>query len=169
MRDGVRTRPIGIAYTVGVSCTESTYLRTPWRWSLLAGCVAWWALVLAPPFAGAYADLARLLLHAICHQIPERSFHLFGEPLAACHRCTGLYAGFTFGVLVWPWLPILAARLSANPRWIAVFFVPLLLDWAIVWNTPLTRFATGVVASFPVALLPLLALGERTADPMRPR
>ena len=116
---------------------------------------------MAPPFAGAYADLARWLLHPVCHQIAERSFHLFGEPLAACHRCTGLYAGFTLGVLVWPWLPTLAARLAANSRWVAVFFVPVLLDWAIAWNTSGTRFVTGAVASFPVALLPLLALGEQ--------
>ena len=132
----------------------------------MAACVAGWALVVVPPFAGAYADLLHWLLHPVCHQIPERSFHLFGEPLAACHRCTGLYAGFTLGVLIWPWLPGLAARLSAHPRWVVVFFVPLLVDWAMVWNTPATRFATGVVASFPVALLALVALGERTAEPV---
>lgn len=143
------------------------HLSTPWRWGLFAGCAAWWALVVAPPFAGAYGDLVHWLLHPVCHQIPERSFHLLGEPLAACHRCTGLYAGFTLGVLVWPWLPGFAARLAANPRWVAVFFVPLLVDWAMVfWNTPASRFATGVMAAFPVALLPLVALGERTAGPV---
>ena len=146
---------------------QSMHLSTPWRWGLFAGCAAWWALVVAPPFAGAYGDLVHWLLHPVCHQIPERSFHLLGEPLAACHRCTGLYAGFTLGVLVWPWLPGFAARLAANPRWVAVFFVPLLVDWTMVfWNTPASRFVTGVVAAFPVALLPLVALGERTAGPV---
>ena len=155
----------GIAYTVGVAKTSAIDLRTPWRWGLVAACVAWWALVMAPPFAEAYADLLRWLLHPVCHQIPERSFHLFGEPLAACHRCTGLYAGCTLGVLLWPWLPAFAARLSANPRWIAVFFMPLVVDWALVWNTPATRFVTGMVAGLPVALLLLMAVGERNAEP----
>src|SRR5687767_6864982 len=30
----------------------------------------------------------------VCHQIPERSFHVVGQPLAVCARCTGLYVGF---------------------------------------------------------------------------
>ena len=149
---------------LGVNRTDQANLpdlRTPWRWGVLLACLAWLALVLAPPFAMGYADLWRWLLHPVCHQIPERSFHLFGEPLAACHRCTGLYIGFTLGVLVWPRLPALAARLQANPRWVAVFFLPLLVDGAVVLNTPASRFATGLVASFPVALLPLLALAQR--------
>jgi len=29
----------------------------------------------------------------ICHQRPERSFFLFGAPLAVCARCAGIYAG----------------------------------------------------------------------------
>ena len=135
-------------------------LRTPWRWYLLAACIFWLALVVAPPLVAAagspYGEVLRWLLHPVCHQLPERSFHFLGEPLAACVRCTGLYLGFTLGVAAWPRLPRLAARLAANPRWVAVFFAPLLIDVAIVPNTAASRFATGLVAAFPVALLPLL-------------
>ena len=138
-------------------------LRTPWRWALLLGCVAWLALVAAPPVLAAadssYAALPHWLLHMVCHQHPERSFHWLGVPLAACHRCTGLYLGFTLGVVLWPRLRGAAAWLGGNPRWVAVFFAPLLID-VLIGNTPLSRFATGVVAAFPVALLPLLAAGE---------
>ena len=129
---------------------------------MLLGCICWLAVVFAPPFAGAYAEVVRWLLDTVCHQNPSRSFHVFGEPIAACHRCTGLYVGFTAGVLVWPWLPILAARLAANPRWVGVFLLPLAVDWAIVVNTPASRFVTGLVAAFPVALLPLVAFTQRT-------
>ena len=108
-----------------------------------------------------YAEVVRLLLHTVCHQIPSRSFHLFGEPLAACHRCIGLYVGFALGVLVWPWLPTFAARLAAKPHWVGVFLLPLAIDWAIVVNTPASRFVTGLVAAFPVALLPLVAFAQR--------
>ena len=142
--------------------TESTDIHTPLRWCLLLGCTGWLALVFAPPFVAPYGDVVRWLLQSVCHQIPERSLHLFGEPIAACHRCTGLYFGFAAGVLVWPWLPRLAARLAANPRWIGVFLLPLAIDWAIVVNTPASRFATGLVAAFPVALLPLVAFAQRT-------
>ena len=38
----------------------------------------------------------------VCHQIPARSFHFWGEPMAVCARCTGVYAGFLAGTLVFP-------------------------------------------------------------------
>lgn len=143
--------------------TPAGALRAPWRWALLIGCVAWLALVAVPPLlawtGSGLAALPHALLHTVCHQIPERSFHWLGAPLAACHRCTGLYVGFTLGVALWPHLRGAAARLDANPRWIAAFFVPLLVD-VLVGNTPMSRFATGLVAAFPVALLPLLAIRE---------
>lgn len=147
-----------MSHTLYGMAEPMTDLRTPWRWLLLAACLCWLAFVFAPPFVSGHADLLRWLLHPICHQLPERSFHLFGEPVGACHRCTGLYAGFTLGVLLWPWMPGLAKKLTANPRWVALFFVPLLVDWVVTVNTPASRFATGVVASFPVAVLPLVAL-----------
>ncbi len=29
----------------------------------------------------------------VCHQLPERSFHLWAAQLPVCARCTGIYAG----------------------------------------------------------------------------
>ena len=37
---------------------------------------------------GAYA-----IGHAICHQLPLRSFRLWGAVLPVCARCTGIYVG----------------------------------------------------------------------------
>ena len=138
---------------------------------LLACCCAL-ALVVAPPLLAAagwpYADVLRWLLHPVCHQLPERTFHLFGEPVAVCHRCTGLYLGFTLGVALWPRLPTLAAKLAAQPRCIVFFAAPLAVDWLIA-NSAASRFATGMIAAFPVGLLPLLALAQRaTHDIHRP-
>lgn len=136
------------------------------RWALLLCCLGWLALVASPPvlaWAGTgWAALPRWLLQPVCHQIAERSFHWLGAPLAACHRCTGLYVGFTLGIALWPHLHRMAARLRANPRWIAAFFAPLLID-VLMGNTPMSRFTTGLVAAFPVALLPLLAIDELQA------
>jgi hypothetical protein len=36
----------------------------------------------------------------ICHQRPERSFYLFGAPLAVCARCAGIYAGAALMAIV---------------------------------------------------------------------
>ena len=79
-----------------------------------------------------------------------------------CQRCTGLGAGFALGVLVWPRLRRAGAWLAANPRWVLAFMVPLGIDWAAP-NTPVSRFATGLLAGFPVALLALLALPRPAA------
>jgi uncharacterized membrane protein len=37
----------------------------------------------------------------ICHQRPERSFHLLGAQMPVCARCTGIYAGAAVAASVW--------------------------------------------------------------------
>src|SRR4029453_1629259 len=38
----------------------------------------------------------------VCHQRPERSFHLFGVQMPVCARCLGIYAGAaTASALLW--------------------------------------------------------------------
>ena len=36
----------------------------------------------------------------ICHQRPERSFHLWGAALPVCARCSGIYVGATAAPLL---------------------------------------------------------------------
>lgn len=37
--------------------------------------------------------------YALCHQIPERTFKINGQPIALCARCTGMYVGAMLGIL----------------------------------------------------------------------
>lgn len=43
----------------------------------------------------------------VCHQHPERSFWIFGAPVAVCARCLGIYLGAAIGFL------LLASRRTA--------------------------------------------------------
>jgi uncharacterized membrane protein len=43
-------------------------------------------------------DKTQAIGYAVCHQIPVRSFHLDGQPLPLCARCTGIYLGALGGV-----------------------------------------------------------------------
>ncbi len=144
---------------------------------LLLATSLWLALVLAAPWARSEGWEWGAWLYAffapVCHQIAERSFHFLGEPLAVCHRCTGLYVGFGVGLVAWPRLGRARNRLREHPRLMLAFFAPILIDALLLPNTPLTRFVTGFLASFPVGLFawiaaldlfrsrPFAALGER--------
>lgn len=134
------------------------------RACLASACAAGLALVLAAPWAahrdGWVAPFLYALFDPVCHQLAERSFALWGEPLAVCHRCAGLYLGFALGVASWSSFPAAAARLLARPRWILAFSAPLAIDALLVANTAASRFGTGVLAAFPVALLALVAAAQ---------
>ena len=111
-------------------------------------------LVVAAPWLAHRGSFIAALLYTlfdpVCHQIPERSFHLWHEPFAVCHRCTGLYLGFSLGIALWPAFPAPAGRLLARPRVILLFAIPLAIDALLITNTASSRFLTGLVASFPV-------------------
>ena len=126
------------------------------RAALLLACLAVLAAVAAAaPLAAAgwpYAELLRWPFSLACHQLPERSFHWLGSPLAVCQRCAGLYLGFALGVAAWPHLPAGVRRLATRPAWLATCLALLALDWALP-NSTASRFATGLLAAFPIGLL----------------
>lgn len=126
------------------------------RYGLLLAGVTLWLLLIAAAAAGrAYDWPAWTFLYAffdpLCHQIPERSFHLLGSPLGVCHRCFGIYTGTWLGLLLWPWLERAPALLLRRPRLFLLFLVPMGVDLCLE-NNVWSRFLTGILAGIPVGL-----------------
>jgi len=53
------------------------------------------AFLLTPPWS--VLVKARLIGYAVCHQLPARSFHVAGEQLPLCARCSGTFMGAVVG------------------------------------------------------------------------
>jgi uncharacterized membrane protein len=74
---------------------------------LTGAALLWVAAILAAPYAiashnAALVGIATLIYQGaglICHQRPERSFHLEGVQLPVCGRCLGLYVSGAIGAL----------------------------------------------------------------------
>lgn len=62
--------------------------------------LVWVALLVVSPFFPGETGLAYAFAAGICHQRPERSFHLAGVALPVCARCFGLYASGAAGASV---------------------------------------------------------------------
>jgi uncharacterized membrane protein len=88
--------------------------------ALLAGATVWCIGIVAAPLFG-WSWIYTFFSH-ICHQDPARSWHVFGEPLAVCIRCSSIYAGFAASL----WL-----GLRTNVRWLRVAVVVMIVEFAI--------------------------------------
>ena len=112
---------------------------------LLAAAVA---AVFAAPLVAAAWGLGAWPLYAafswICHQRPERSWHLAGYPLAVCVRCLGVYLGALAGAVAgrpFSRRSALAAAAVLAGEWLA--------EAAGLAGSPEgVRFATGLSAGF---------------------
>jgi len=86
----------------------------------------------------------------VCHQIPDRSFHLAGYKFAVCSRCTGIYSGLALATLSYPLVRSLKQPVTPNLIWLFVAVAPLAIDWSLgyfsVWqNNHVSRFSTGAL------------------------
>ncbi len=86
----------------------------------------------------------------LCHQLPERSFFIAGHQFAVCARCTGLYAGFTFAILLYPLLRPIRTVVAPPRKWLFVAAFPLAVDFSLgflgIWeNTHTSRLLSGLL------------------------
>jgi uncharacterized membrane protein len=113
------------------------------------------ALIVAAPIAAAqghpsFASAIYKTFSYLCHQIPERSFHLDDHPFAVCSRCTGLYAGFAFAALAYPLLRPLKQTDTPRIIWLLLAAALLAIDFTLgyfsIWqNNHFTRVTTGAL------------------------
>lgn len=141
-----------------------------WRyWLLVIGSSLWLFLILLPPWLMSrgmpFADFSYAWFSSLCHQIPGRSIQAWGNPLAVCARCTGIYFGFWFGLLIVPSFKSLSRQILANPRLLILFGLPMAID-LLLTNSQTSRFLSGATASFPVALLVWVAVEGLQIGPL---
>lgn len=129
--------------------------------AILALSSAWVALIVLPPIfaANSFTNLADPIygfFSYICHQKPDRSFHIIGHQFAVCSRCFGVYFGILLGLAAYPlWRRI--DDIEPLPRfWLFLSLVPIGIDWTLgatgIWeNNHVSRLITGLILGFACA------------------
>ena len=146
------------------------------RWSatgyliLLAAALLWnIGFFAAPLLHGAGHDeiaiFGRMIYAPVCHQDAARSFALFGWPLSVCHRCSAIYLSFTAMLLLFPLLRHRPFFVSLPLSRLAIFILPMLLDYVLdvfgLWsNSALSRAVSGSLAGTGLAVFTIPAWME---------
>ena len=94
------------------------------------------------------------ILRLFCHQIPTRSFWIFGSNIGVCSRDIGLYPSFLL-----TWL-LLVVRYRRRFFWklciliiVPILFVGITQNLGLRMSTNYLRFATGMMGGAGVAAL----------------
>ena len=113
------------------------------------------SLILVAPIAAAegHNGLAFAIYHAfgtLCHQLPERSYFIDGHKFAVCSRCTGIYAGFAFTLLLYPLVRSLRNTATPPRSLLILATLPLAIDFSLTFfgfweNTHTSRLLTGAL------------------------
>jgi uncharacterized membrane protein len=122
--------------------------------------VTWLALlILAPVLPVPMAAILYALGSRICHQRPERSFHLFAVQLPVCARCAGIYAGAAAGSVLMLSASMRERTFRVSPRTLLLAgalptLMTLILEWSGVWaGANDARAAAGVPLGLAVAFV----------------
>jgi uncharacterized membrane protein len=125
-----------------------------------AGAAIWLAALLVTPLLPAPLAAAFYVVGSlICHQRPERSFHLLAVQLPVCARCIGIYAGAALGSAIALDARVRALRPpSVNRILLAAGAAPTVVTVAcesLGWwqTTNLTRWCAGLPLGCAVALV----------------
>jgi len=140
-------------------------------WAVLAAVAGVWLFIIVLPpvltklgFSSAASPIYTFYSF-ICHQIPERSLHIFGDQLAVCSRCFGVYCGLLLGLLTYPLWRSVDNIEPFSRIWLILSLVPIGVDWSLtifgIWeNTHLSRFITGAILGIACGIYILPAVVE---------
>jgi uncharacterized membrane protein len=133
----------------------------------VAAVVTWAALLVITPWLASRphaAPIASVLILAVygigslvCHQLSERSYHLWSAQMPVCARCAGIYAGAVIGVIasVCRTATVAARARQLGPRAIlALAVTPTLITLIYEWTTgDMPPHALRAAAGVPVGLV----------------
>ena len=111
-----------MAHRAAVALTTAAVL---WVVALVGAPIA-----LARPALALPATLVYDVSSRICHQRPERSFHVAGGQLPVCARCFGLYFSSALGALL-AWGSSRPLRSASSRGLLALAAIPTALTWAL--------------------------------------
>lgn len=150
----------GCARNLVIAADEAIYVLSR-HWLFVVNLLA--ALYAGLPVVAPYlehrglhvpARVIYLVYSTVCHQMPTRSFFIFGHKMAFCQRDTAVYGTiFAAGVLY----GLLRPRVKPLPLWAAILMaLPMAVDGTgqifRLWeSTPWSRVITG--ALFGLALV----------------
>ncbi len=130
--------------------------------------IVWFIALLLPAYLAAYGQplWAAWLHHCfapLCHQIPSRSFTLYGHAVAVCARCMGVYGGLVLGILVYPCFRTYQDRELPARKYLLFALAPTTIDFSlgllgVVNNTHFSRLLTGIIAGVGLAFYLLPAM-----------
>lgn len=140
-------------------------------WAITAAVVSIWvALIVFAPLlqANGISQFSSPIYHFfsyICHQMPERSFHLAGHQMAVCSRCFGVYFGLLAGIVIYPFFRSIDETEPVARVWLILSLIPITVDWSLtvfgIWeNTHVSRVVTGMILGFACAVFIVPALVE---------
>jgi uncharacterized membrane protein len=138
------------------------------RVAFVAAAAAWAILLPLAPFVASRAHatmVASAIVAAVygigslvCHQLPDRSFHLWGAQLPVCARCAGIYAAAALSAPLALRRARGASDVRANRARLLAAVMPSAATLVYEWMTGAApanwiRFAAGVPLGGAVAWL----------------
>jgi uncharacterized membrane protein len=120
----------------------------------LIGIITWIGGIFLAPYLKSQSSPFSGFLYAVfsptCHQIPSRCFYAYGYPAAVCARCLGIYCGFLFGTLIFPFTKGFSPIDFPKAKTFILISIPIVIDTAgnflRIWTSPdWVRFLTGIL------------------------
>ena len=113
------------------------------RQFVVAGATLWCAAILAAPLLG--IEAVYVFFSTICHQNPDRTWFIAGEPLGVCVRCASIYMGFFLSLIV---------RIPASRRLLKIALALTVTEFLLAragLDFALSRSVTGLLLGLAAA------------------